>query len=229
MLYRISICIAYILGELWGLNLSDLSLAPIFLIIIICMLLVLTKQFNKKIIVLVAVIIFGVTNTYIKYLNYSNKYNESIIEDYGKVIRLISRGEYYDKYLLKLNNGDKMLFYYHSNDVIPNNSIISFKGNFEVPTTKRNKGGFDYSKYLYSQDIYGSIYIKNNNVEIIDIESDLINNIRESIINTYKKLLPNKQFSILLGMIIGDTYYLDDDIKESFKISGITHLLAVSR
>jgi competence protein ComEC len=35
-------------------------------------------------------------------------------------------------------------------------------------------------------------------------------------------------FGILLGMIVGDTFYIDDDIKTSFKDSGISHLVAVS-
>ncbi len=243
MLYISFICIAYILGILWGLNLNILSLAPIFLFIIICMLFKIitnyynnnlitnniTKYFNYKIILAFLIsILLGLTNTYYKESTFKNKYNEGLIEDIGEIIEIKSKADYYNKYLIKLKNGDKMLFYYHGDEDIKLNSIINFKGKYKAPLGIRNKGGYDYSRYLYSQNIYGSIY-SIGNIEIIERKFNLISIIRDSIINTYKSMLPQKEFSILLGMIIGDTDYIDEDIENSFKVAGITHLLAVSR
>ena len=35
--------------------------------------------------------------------------------------------------------------------------IIEFKGKYTKPSSKRNYGGYDYSLYLKTQNIYGSI------------------------------------------------------------------------
>ncbi len=52
--------------------------------------------------------------------------------------------------------------------------------------------------------------------------------VREYIYDTLGKCLGKDNFAVLLGMLIGNTIYLDNNIEEDFKSSGITHLLAVS-
>lgn len=99
-----------------------------------------------------------------------------------------------------------------------------------MPNKQRNRGGFDYSKYMYSQNLYGSIYVDNySNIELLEENKfNLITFIQNNIFETLGKLLPKEQLGILLGMIIGDTFYITDEIEDAFKQSGITHLLAVS-
>ena len=90
--------------------------------------------------------------------------------------------------------------------------------------------GFDYSKYMYSQNLYGSIFIENvNELQIIETNKfNLITFIQKNIFESLGKLLPQEQLGILLEMIIGDTFYISDEVTKQFKQSGITHLLAVS-
>lgn len=90
--------------------------------------------------------------------------------------------------------------------------------------------GFDYSKYMYSQNLYGSIFIEDiNDIDIIETNKiNLITFIQNSIFDVLEKLLPKEHLGILLGMLIGDTFYISDDVEIYFKLSGITHLLAVS-
>jgi len=148
----------------------------------------------------------------------------------GKVTKLIDKGEYYNKYIYINDNGDKFLVYINNCIELEENQKIIFNGEFEKPTKQRNKGGFDYSKYMYSQNLYGSIFVKNEkNIEKMEVEKlNLISFIQKSIYASIEKLLPKDQLGILLGMLIGDTFYISDEIEESFKLSGITHLLAVS-
>ena len=86
--------------------------------------------------------------------------------------------------------------------------------------------GYDYANYLYSQGIYGTMYV--NNLEVLGERINLINIIRNSIFNVFNKILTKEEGSLIIGMLIGDTTYIPDDVIESFKDSGISHLLAVS-
>ncbi len=86
--------------------------------------------------------------------------------------------------------------------------------------------GYDYANYLYSQDIFGTIYA--NKINVVGERFNLINKIRKSIFDTFNKLFPKDEGSLIIGMLIGDTTYIPDDIINSFKKSGISHLLAVS-
>ncbi len=104
---------------------------------------------------------------------------------------------------------------------------IDLVGNFSEADINRNRGGFNYRRYLNSQNIYGSIYMTSLN--IIDLpKGELIYRLKNSIEKSFLQFLPKKQVGILEGMIIGDTSYLSDEIEEDFRKSGISHLLAVS-
>lgn len=150
--------------------------------------------------------------------------------DNGIVVKLIEEGEYYNKYIFKNDIGDKFLLYLKNEIIIENNTLINIKGTIELPSKQRNKGGFDYSKYMYSQGLYGSIFVKEiSDIEILcKKELNIIQSIQNSILDSFKKLLPREHFGIILGMVIGDTFYISDEIEDAFKNSGITHLLAVS-
>lgn len=66
-------------------------------------------------------------------------------------------------------------------------------------------------------------------VTIIDLPKfDLIHSIKKSIEKSFARLLPKEHIGILEGMIIGDTSYISEEVKNNFRDSGISHLLAVS-
>ena len=232
MLYSVYCCIAYILGIIWGLNLQHVGLIPFF-ILIICMLVykIKKKLLSNNIIIVLVTIFFlvGFLNCLFRYYLFSNKYKDEHINGKGEILQLLKEGDYYNKYLFRLDNKDKMVLYIPNSIKIDLNSVIIFDGRFYMPEEARNKGGFSDARYLYSQNIYGSIYISSlKDFDIIDYKFDLINFIRTNIYNVLGRLLPKDQFGIILGMLIGDTFYISDEIEESFRISGISHLLAVS-
>lgn len=148
----------------------------------------------------------------------------------GEILNLLDEGKYYNKYLLKNDCGDRFLLYLDNKYILKENSIISFEGDLKLPDKQRNRGGFDYSKYMYSQNIYASIFVNNyNNIEILEDEKfNLITFIQNNIFEKLNVLLPKEELGILIGMIMGDTFYIEEEIEEDFKLSGITHLLAVS-
>ena len=108
---------------------------------------------------------------------------------------------------------------------------IALIGEFEEPEVQRNTGGFDYKKYLKTQNIYGIIkaneikLIKKNNVNLMNI---LINKIANKVEENANALLPREEASILIGILIGNKEYLEEETIQAFQKSNLSHMLAVS-
>lgn len=101
---------------------------------------------------------------------------------------------------------------------------------FQEPSDTRNYKGFSYKKYLKTLKIFGTIkaskinLIKQHKKNLIFFANKVTNSIMEKIDN----ILPEKQAELLKGLLIGDTSSIDEQTKESFKISNLSHVLAVS-
>ena len=164
-------------------------------------------------------------------INVPSKINYSLNEDsiIGKIDD-IKIGD--DKTKLLINGKDKVLCnYYYKNDSDKNN-IQRIKFGMEVKLTielkepKNNTvpNNFNYKEYLYNHKIYYICTIKK--MKITKSNVSLFYNIKNSIIkrcNSFKKIGP-----YLLTFIIGDKSNLDNDIINSYKDNGISHLFAIS-
>ena len=139
-------------------------------------------------------------------------------------IKIIS-GKYYGKrFYLYTKNDEKELEY---------GDLIEINGEYTDPSKARNYKGFDYSEYLKTKKIYGSIKADRNQVKIIEknkLNSILIlsNKIRNCIVDKSSDLLPEETSSLLVGILIGDKTEISEDIIENFKISNLSHMLSVS-
>lgn len=218
-------------GIIWGLCFSKIGIIPIFLLIIIGIIKYLSlkakhenkNELKKNIILFIIVIMMvflGFINYSIRYEKYEKTISPGGIQTSGIIQMRISEGEYYNKYIFKDKDGQKYQIYIPNAISINENDIISINGEYEKPSHARNKGAFDYANYLYSQNIYGSIYIKNsNNIEIIGYSFNLISIIRNSMFNVFEKLFSKEHMGLINGMIIGDTNYISDETKDSFRLS----------
>lgn len=199
--------------------------------------------FNSK--VLITIFIFSViSNTITIYQN--NKYNiiykdkenlegkalvvsEKEDKQYSylykiKVLNIENKKESKNTYLyLRINKKSDVLLEY--------GDIISFKGEFQEPSKKRNYGGFDYKNYLKTLKIYGTVKCESYNILeknkgniFISFTNKISNSVKEKIYN----LLDKREANLLIGLLLGDDDNIDDDIEESFKISSLSHILAVS-
>lgn len=109
--------------------------------------------------------------------------------------------------------------------------FIKVKGKFIKPSKRRNENGFDYSQYLKTKQIYGTVKV--NDIEklksykpknILKIANDINLKIKEKIF----KVFPEQEASIIQGLLLGDTSKVEEDIQENFRLSNIIHILAVS-
>lgn len=110
--------------------------------------------------------------------------------------------------------------------------LIKINGEYTKPSVQRNYGGFDYSNYLKSKQIYGIVNATNVSKCMsnqVDIFSNSINSIRNFIINKIKEIVKSEETSgLLIGFLIGDTSFAPEEVIQNFKDSSLAHMLAVS-
>ena len=180
-------------------------------------------------------------NTQVLYLK--NKYLEiykddkSIISATAVVIKGPSEGEYNYKYTVKARTGKyknkKFIVYINKKNkkLLEYGDLVKIKGEYSAPEVARNYKGFDYSQYLKTLNIYGTIkveeakIINKNQLSPILIS---INNIKEKMIDNANRNMPKRTANLLLGILIGERDNIQEDIIESFRTANLSHILAVS-
>ena len=188
----------------------------------------------KRPIIILLILIYIIISIYSNYKY--NKFFKNIPEEIDIQATIISekeKGEYYNSYTIKGKNNkykNKKFILYTKYNLEFGDEIIAY-GNYIKPEEQRNYKGFNYKKYLQTQLIYGSI--KSNKIEIISknkLNYFLIvsKKIRNSIINNIKRILPKETSGLLIGFLLGDKAYLQENIVENFQKSSLAHMLAVS-
>lgn len=111
--------------------------------------------------------------------------------------------------------------------------LISFTATYEIPTTSRNEGGFDYDLYLKTKKIEGSVTVQSQNIQ--KIVENQINPISTNIFALKNKIIEQIQMifspdiaSVCIGLLLGDQSYITEEVRESFRESSLSHMLAIS-
>lgn len=202
----------------------------------------LLKFFEKVFIILVIMSVLGNIYTNLQTKKYEQTYLLPIdIEEYAIIISEPEETEYKKVYNIKVvgnseNKNKKFILKINKNAKIDlkYGDLIKLKGEYEKPSVVRNYKGFDYSNYLKTKEIYGTIYAQQNNIKIlaenqINPISSTINKIRNNIIEKSKQIIDNENLSgMLIGVLVGDTDYIDEETVNNFKNSSLAHILAVS-
>ena len=202
----------------------------------------------KKIIILYLIIlnIFSIY-TCKKDYSYNNKYKDFVgseIQIVGTIISDIEEKDYKHTYKIKVElingdrsyKGDYLLINskkFKANEKLEYGDKIQLKGIYKKVPGQRNYKGFDYQFYLKTQNIYGIVYesgnftkiLKKRNTNIFNIISHNLGiNIKENI----KKVLPERTANLEIGILLGDSEEIEEDIKKAFQNSNVTHMIAVS-
>ena len=150
--------------------------------------------------------------------NELNKKDEKIVENKNyKGFKLLLNLKKSDNNNLVLNYGDKIGFYLE----------------YQKPNTARNYMGFDYSNYLKTKKILGTVNVESNNLQVISHNNtNAILNKIYSLKNIMKQkineLLPKETAGLCIGMLIGETSNIEESMQEDFRDSNLSHILAVS-
>ena len=216
-----------IIGILTGLYLElTLSMVLYFLLLLFCLFILKAKKLE----ILISMCLLIVFNLYTSSLinSYDCRYIDgSSIEGEFEIVSYRAIKDYYDKYIVKSKEGNKFILYLPHGDELKKGTLINLSGEFSLPDLARNTGGFNYRRYLNSQKIYGIIRAKNYYVSNL-AKFNLIYYIQEEIYKSFARLFPKDEMGLIIGMMIGETKDISEDVLENFKTTGITHLVAVS-
>ena len=156
------------------------------------------KKYLKLSVLIFVLILIGFISVNYKYYKLSD-IKEGPINTSGRIVSILSMGDYYNKYILKCDNGVRYVVYIPKSVFLNEGNIVSISGTFKVPSRARNKGGFDYMRYLYSQNVKGTIYVyKENLIEIIGNDNSVITKIRKIILEVLGRHFPKEEFGVLL-------------------------------
>ena len=125
--------------------------------------------------------------------------------------------------LLNIKNNSNLYLEYGEKIVI--------KGVFLEPKTKRNYNGFDYKNFLKTKKIYGTVNaskVKVLDKECLNLAYIISNKAFLYIKINVQNVFPEKISNLILGIMLGYTDELDEDIMQNFRDSNMAHLLAVS-
>lgn len=203
--------------------------------------------FTKRIIYIVLLIIFLFGSVYVKILdlNYENKYkdiNDKVIIK-AVIITDAQEKDYKNTYTIKVKeiDGDnkyantKLIFDFKKKDMLKEipkyGDEIEIIGEIEKADSARNYKGFDYKSYLKSKNIYG--IIQTDKFKILDINKTSIierylNLIQNNIKNNMFKVLESEEAALCIGILIGAREDISEEVEKDFKMSNLTHMLAVS-
>ena len=199
--------------------------------------------FNRKVITLLCVVILiGLI-----YILMSNKKYKSYeqLDSNAKVTGIIIdnkiENKYTDQYVInvksingyKKNGKNKMILRVKKDckTRIEYGDLVSFEASLEIANSQRNYGGFNYNGYLRQKKIYGILNSENINIlkkEYSNKINIFINKVRLKINDNLERILGKENSKVCLGIMIGNTNDISDDIKDAFRKSSLTHMLAVS-
>ena len=102
--------------------------------------------------------------------------------------------------------------------------IIEVKGVLEEPLSNTIPNTFNYKKYLYNKKIY--YVLKVDSIRKIENNTSIIYYLRQKISNKINKI--SKTSSYLQTFILGDKSYLNEEVYNTYKDNGISHLFSIS-
>ncbi len=243
----VAITIGYILGIIMGLycKISIVFLYPFFLVIYSILnklhknkfKLVSIKRysrylkifFTKNVCIIVLISAF-ISNSIIIYKNnkideFLNSFNNKEIQLNAKVISNGKIKKYNKKYIIKCKE-KKFCINVKNNVELDYGDTIFLKGTFIKPRGRTNYMGFSYLDYYKSQGIYGTINV--TNVKTINKKKDMFNEIFLNLKKLIQKNFNQEISNTLLGIIVGYTEEIREDIRENFNDSNVSHIFAVS-
>lgn len=118
-------------------------------------------------------------------------------------------------------------FQFYSSEKVQVNSQITAAGKLSALAPPKNPGEWDQKSYFKGKNIYYQL----KKAEIKDrkvFRPNLMQRFREWAGRQSSRYLPEKEKGLFLSLFAGDRSGLDQELAESFKKTGVSHVLAVS-
>ncbi len=110
--------------------------------------------------------------------------------------------------------------------------IVLFRASLMMPRYPSIPDGFNLAEYSYFNEIW-AVGRSISNVHIVGKNVNLgvkgrINTVRHHIAMRILRVMSQPAAGVAIGLLIGDTSYIDSDTMQSLRDSGIAHLVAIS-
>lgn len=161
------------------------------------------------------------------FLFYINIEHVSKYNDFNNLeLKIISINNIDDGYKFILKGKEKLIAYYHTDKKEEYNlgDIVLVSGKKKEIYNNTVDNTFNYKKYLYNQGIYNVIEI--TNINKIKSNKNIFYSMKTFLINRGKRL--NKSYPYVNSLILGNNSFLDNDVLDSYRNNGISHLFAIS-
>lgn len=210
---------------------------------------------NKKILIygiLIGLVIIRFVSIPLKYKN------DSAIKKYILMIDSIRyEKENYVSYFVKLGNmkNDKYIFKdkfilniytkSYNKTIFQTENIYNFKygecicvnGKINIYEKSNNPGEFDYGRYLYSNNIYGTINTYESvkkldkNICKLDVFKNILGTIykyKDYMSLKLDKKIDSKYSNVIKAVVYGEKQDIEKNLKEDLEKLGVSHILSVS-
>lgn len=178
---------------------------------------------SKHLIKIITIIIFIITLLYTNYYPFKSKYTKDDKEFIGIVTKYEVKE---DKITIEIKAKEKLLITYKYQDKEFNNlsygDKIKVKGTLITPSKNTNQNTFNYQKYLYYKKIY--YLVEATSINKIANNHNYLYTIKDTL---YQKIDKLKSSNYIKTLLFCDNT-LSKEIKESYRINGISHLFSVS-
>lgn len=178
---------------------------------------------SKHLIKIITIIIFIITLLYTNYYPFKSKYTKDDKEFIGIVTKYEVKE---DKITIEIKAKEKLLITYKYQDKEFNNLLygdkIKVKGTLITPSKNTNQNTFNYQKYLYYKKIY--YLVEATSINKIANNHNYLYTIKNTL---YQKINKLKSSNYIKTLLLCDNT-LSKEIKESYRINGISHLFSVS-
>ena len=179
---------------------------------------ILQHRYLFKILTILVIIIVFLSTKYIK--KESIYTNETSFEG---IIYKIKQTE--TKITIYMKSKENLVINYY--DQISNLSLgdkILVTGELSTPSNNTIPNQFNYKKYLYYNDIF--YIVKAKEIKKISNNTNIIYYIKDRISKRINNISKSNEYITIF--ILGDSSLLDEDISESYRENGISHLFSIS-
>jgi len=166
-------------------------------------------------VILVLIYVYIITSNLI----YFPKYNLEVKEIIG-TIESVKINE--NKITYIVNGKDKVIVNIYDQLPLKIGDVVKVKGELKIPNTNTIFHLFNYRNYLLSDKIY---FQMNGDIQKIGETNSIFLKLKRNIVNHIEKY---QSKAYLKTFILGDTSSIDNNIMESYRNNGISHLLAIS-
>lgn len=178
---------------------------------------------SSSIIKIITIFLLILDIIYINYYPFKSKYNIKEKEFTGIVLDYELKE---DKIVIIIKNREKLIVNYKYKDKVFNNlsygDKIYVKGTLSSPSKSTNFNTFNYYKYLYNKKIY--YIVTASEIKKIENNKSYLYTLKNIL---YRRVSTMKSSNYIKTLLLCNNS-LDKEVKDSYRINGISHMFSVS-